>query len=288
MPTTQHSNSAPARRPWERPPSTAFAPPTPDRDQHTPPLPAPSTATDSAADSAPDHPSATESASAADLPTATTPARTPAPPRPATTPPPAGLIRPRSSRRRTRGLLIAVTAFAVVVIASVAAGAWAIDSMSSTSADSGPDAPAAIDNAVAPVSQPPVADPDDPCPETTTAHVTTGDDEGGLVGGAEVIKRFNYAYYVWRSGTRAREVVAPDTHQVGSAADLDGAISSIPAGTTFCLSITDRGHGLWAVQLAHNTPNPADRALWYQLVQTVDDHGRTWIVSINDDIRKGQ
>jgi hypothetical protein len=198
----------------------------------------------------------------------------------------------RRPRRRTRGLLIAITAFVLVVAGSVAAGAWAIGSMSATtSTSSRPNTPAATSVEHAPTAAAaPTADPTDPCPDTTNGKVTTGDDEGGVVGGAEVIKRFNFAYYVWRSGARAHEVVAPNTprHQVGSVADLEGGIATVPTGTAFCLSITDRGHGLWAVQLAHNTPNPADRKVWHQLVQTVDEQGRTWIASIHNDIRKGQ
>ncbi|MDV7136766.1 hypothetical protein [Williamsia muralis] len=215
------------------------------------------------------------------------------PPAPLRRPSPA--IRPPQQPRRRgarRGLLIAVTAFVLVVTASAGAGVWALQSMSSSTskptASAIPSAPVqVIDSIATQPSSPPTADPADPCPETTTGAVTTGDDQGDVVGGAAVIKRFNFAYYVWRSGAKAREVVAPNA-LVGTVQQLDDGIRSIPEGSTFCLSITDRGEGLWAVQLTQNTPNPADRKVWHQLVQTVDSQGRTWIVSIDTDKRKGQ
>lgn len=294
---TNYPNSAPARKPWERPASAAFAPPNPGA-----PAREEATTTGAASTTAGEPASSSTSTSAISRSAAATQhaeraaAPTPGPQRPQQAPaddviaPPSESVSPLlAPRRRTRGLLIAITAFVLVVAGSVAAGAWAIGSMSSTtSTSSRPNTPAATPTGEhAPTAAAaPTADPTDPCPDTTNGKVTTGDDEGDVVGGAEVIKRFNFAYYTWRSGIRAHEVVAPDA-QVGSVADLEAGIKTIPAGTTFCLSVTDRGEGLWAVELAHNTPDPADRRVWFQLVQTVDNDGRTWIVSIDTDKRKG-
>lgn len=302
---TTHHNPPPrsfARRPWERPPSPQLQPPAPitaDTGQHedgtslerpTQAIPTTSVeAPDISVPSTSEQPPAMVAApSAAGLDPVV--AQPPAPLRP-----PSPTIRPpRQPRRRgsRRGLLIAVTVFVVVVAASVGAGVWALQSMSSSTstpaASAIPSAPVqVIDSIATQPSSPPTADPADPCPETTTGAVTTGDDQGDVVGGAAVIKRFNFAYYVWRSGAKAREVVAPNA-LVGTVQQLDDGIRSIPEGSTFCLSITDRGEGLWAVQLTQNTPNPADRKVWHQLVQTVDSQGRTWIVSIDTDKRKGQ
>lgn len=296
-----HTSFGP-RKPWQRPASPISAPPKsgpPAKTQHThtPAKPQPATGSEST--------STTAGATLGQPPLRVDNAQMAPPRMPEDTAdtariPAAGsavpLVQPHRSRprRNKRGLFIAAVTFALVVTGSVVAGVWALGSMSSTPSASGPTTDrlalpqsAATGTPPAAVEPSPVGPADPPCPSATEGKVTTGDDEGDLVGGAEVIKRFNFAYYVWRSGARAHEVVAPQA-QVGSIADLDVGIKSIPEGTTFCLSITDRGEGLWAVQLAHNTPNIADRKVWYQLVQTVEDQGRTWIVSIDQDKRKGQ
>ena len=304
---TTHHNPPPrsfARRPWERPPSPQLQPPAPitadtGQDDDRTSIERPTQAIPTTSVEAPhisvlsssEPPPAMAAPSATGLdPVAARPTAPPRPQSPAIRP-------PQQPRRRgsRRGLLIALTAFVVVVTASVGAGVWALQSMSSApsgteraTGSTGPSAPVQVlDSIATQPSSPPTPDPADPCPETTTGAITTGDDQGDVVGGAAVIKRFNFAYYVWRSGAKAREVVAPNA-LVGTVQQLDDGIRSIPEGSTFCLSITDRGEGLWAVQLTQNTPNPADRKVWHQLVQTVDSQGRTWIVSIDTDKRKGQ
>ncbi|MBE7190355.1 hypothetical protein [Jatrophihabitans endophyticus] len=114
-----------------------------------------------------------------------------------------------------------------------------------------------------------------------------GRDAGGDRGGAQVIKKFDYAYYVTRSGAAARAVVTP-TARVGDAAALQDYIDhQLPAGTTHCLQITDRGDGLFAVTLAETRPGQQPTLL-YQLVRTVDLGGRTFITAIDTDPAKGK
>ncbi|WP_249146204.1 hypothetical protein [Gordonia sp. SCSIO 19800] len=121
---------------------------------------------------------------------------------------------------------------------------------------------------------------DDDCPEGVDGPVTTGNDSGDQESGPGVIKAFDYAYYVDRSGERARAVATPTG--VGSTQALQASIDGLPPDTGHCLRITDRGNGLYAVQLTET--RPGEQPIVYpQLIQTVQADGKTWIASIKKD-----
>lgn len=186
------------------------------------------------------------------------------------TPPPAQ----PGHRRNMRGYIIA-SALVVVVLVIGAIGA----SVLTGAGDSAP--PAAEPSVAAP---PPVATApsDEDCPDATDGPVTTGRDAGGTVGGAEVIKAFEYAYYVKRSGTAARELVAP-LGKPNRADQMQAFIDRLDPDTLHCVKITDRGNGLWAVELTELLPRGGEPITYHQLIQTIDANGRTFINSIVKD-----
>lgn len=89
--------------------------------------------------------------------------------------------------------------------------------------------------------------PENTCPASTSGPVTTGNGPGST-SGAGVIEKFDYAYYVQRDATAAREVIDPSvrtqiapTTGTPDRPSFDTSINSLPAGTTHCLKITDTG-----------------------------------------------
>lgn len=120
------------------------------------------------------------------------------------------------------------------------------------------------------------------CQATTTGPVTIGNDPGGTSGGDQVIKAFDYAYYVTRSGDAARAVVAPDA-KVGTAQEIQGGIDKLDPRTRHCLKITERSAGLYGVELTEIPPDGQSPVVIYQQIQTKDANGRTWIESIIPD-----
>lgn len=124
--------------------------------------------------------------------------------------------------------------------------------------------------------EPPVAvsddpTPVDPCPETVEGTTTSGNGVGDQSSGAGAILAWNYRYYVTRNAAAAKAVTAENA--VAAEADLEEAISLVPAGTAHCVQITDRGHGVYAVELTVSNLSQPIR----QLVQTkkVDDR---WLI----------
>lgn len=195
-------------------------------------------------------------------------------------------------RNRTRRALVAAVAgLCVAGIAIVGVGAWVWSSIGWLHSDSSTtalDLPArsveASTPAPTPSKAPAAGDPG--CPSGSDGPVSFGRDSGGTRGGVEVIKFFDFAYYVTRSGTAARTVVAP-TGAVGDAARLQSFIDKVPAGTTHCLQITDRGRGLYAVTVAVTEPSKQPE-LVFQLINTADVGDRTVITSIAPDPAKGK
>lgn len=185
-------------------------------------------------------------------------------------PPPA---RP-GHRRNMRGYIIA-SALVVVVLAIGGIGAVLLNGASDSTPSTG-QTPAAAPPPTA------TAPSDADCPDTTDGPVTTGRDPGGTVGGAEVIKAFEYAYYVKRSGTAARELVAP-LGKPNRADQMQAFIDRLDPDTLHCVKITDRGNGLWAVELTELLPRGGEPITYHQLIQTIDADGRTFINSIVKD-----
>lgn len=176
--------------------------------------------------------------------------------------------------RRVR-VLVAGSAAVVVVAGVLAAVVGSL--LSGASEDPQPRDPVAVLGATSSAPPPPA----DECPEQVDGPVTVGNDEGDQTSGPGVIKAFDYAYYVRRSGEAARAVATPNG--VGTTADLQKSIDTRPAGTSHCLRITDRGTGLYAVTLTETQPDQAQPTVYRQLIQTVQANGKTWIASISKD-----
>lgn len=182
---------------------------------------------------------------------------------------------------RYRWPLAIVGAAVVVLVATIA--------VLGTTA-SGPAPKAAGSGIVIPsgaASAPAAADAD--CPTGTQGPTTTGRDGGGTDSGPAVIKAFEHAYYVDRSGDKARAVVSPTAKNASGAPfssgpQLQASIDKFIAPQTLhCVSITDRGAGLYAVTLTETPPHGVNGQVYHQLIQTTTDQGRTWIVSIATD-----
>ncbi|WP_378733336.1 hypothetical protein [Nocardia brasiliensis] len=111
------------------------------------------------------------------------------------------------------------------------------------------------------------------------AHPT----EGGLTAavtepGARAIARFEAAYYLFRSGVRAREAVAASA-AIPDAAQIQAGIDSIPAGTTYCAHISRLAGGLYGVEVHEFRPGEPEN-VWRQQMSTSDSDGRTVVTSI--------
>jgi hypothetical protein len=176
-------------------------------------------------------------------------------------------------------VIAAVLIVAVVVIA----GGWAVKTVIGGTDDApNADLPALdqIQSPTAAVPPPSVTDP--ACPSTAVGAVSWGKDAGGTDTGVEAIKKFDYGYYVTRSGVAAREAVAPDA-LVGDAASLQSSIDAMPQGTTHCLQITDRGNGTYEVRLAEFRPN-SEPELTFQVIETARQGDRTVITAIPTNV----
>lgn len=198
-------------------------------------------------------------------------------------------LAPAAGRGRSRRRpLVAVVLAAAVLVGVAGLGVWAVSSLlTGTSQAPNADLPA-LDQLPSPslgaVPPPSVTDP--ACPSTAVGAVSWGKDAGGTDTGVEAIKKFDYGYYVTRSGVAAREAVAPDA-LVGDAASLQSSIDAMPPGTTHCLQITDRGNGTYVVRLAEFRPN-AEPELTFQVIQTARQGGRTVITAIPTNVSIGR
>ena len=185
---------------------------------------------------------------------------------------------PPRRRRALRGFVIAA-ALLVLVMALAGVGAFVALSGDSTEnrAVSDPSTPSAI------AAPPAAAEQDADCPNRTDGPVTTGRDAGGTTSGPAAIKAFEHAYFVDRSGAKAREVVAP-LARVPSAQEIQGGIDTqLAPGTGHCLRITDRTGGLWGVELTMLPPAGAEPEVLRQLISTAVVDGRTLITAITKD-----
>ncbi|MFE7418331.1 hypothetical protein [Rhodococcus sp. NPDC057529] len=119
------------------------------------------------------------------------------------------------------------------------------------------------------------------CTASRDGATVVGNGPGGTTDGVAAILAFDHAYYVERSGAKAREVVAPDA-PLGSAETIQGGIDSLlPEGTEHCLAITETEPGHYAVTLSELRPDGSTKQ-YEQVVTTADRDGRTYITSIGD------
>ena len=167
----------------------------------------------------------------------------------------------------------AVSAVGLAAVGLVGAGVWALMPEDSTGSDE------FVDGMSSMMTSP--ANPAPSCAESSEGGVVTGAGPGGFASGPEAILGFDYAYYVDRSGARAREFTTPDA-AVGTSEQLQKeGIDTIPADTRHCLRITTRAPDEYSVELTHMVPG-ADPVVWTQLVRTRTEGGRTLIASITD------
>ncbi|MCZ4581730.1 hypothetical protein O4158_22100 [Gordonia amicalis] len=122
------------------------------------------------------------------------------------------------------------------------------------------------------------------CPTRTEGATTTGRDPGNQTSGVNVIKAFDYAYYTWRSGTAARAMVSSDG-KVAPAMQIQSAIDVLDQDLRYCLSITDRGKGVYGVELTEIPPIGEPRVI-NQKITTTEIGGKFWIAAIEKDTPK--
>ncbi|NKY37031.1 hypothetical protein HGA13_28765 [Nocardia speluncae] len=120
------------------------------------------------------------------------------------------------------------------------------------------------------------------CPATQDGAVTVGNGAGDTTSGPDAVLGFQHAFYTQRSGTGAREFVAPDSPAISAAETIQGAIDEqIPAGTQHCVRITERTANTFDVDLTERRPNGAT-TVYKQTVTTVERDGKTLLWVIED------
>ena len=191
--------------------------------------------------------------------------------------------RPAPRRRSKRGYFIAAALLACVL---VVAGIGALLAFGGGGNSPTTDIPQATPQSTVSVGAPaaPVAPAQDAdCPNRSENGVTTGRDPGDTTSGPAVIKAFEHAYYVERNGARARSY-GTELARMGTAASMQAFIDTqLPPGTTYCTRITDRGAGLFSLELSEIPPGGGEPLLIRQLVQTAEVEGRTLITAITKD-----
>lgn len=179
-------------------------------------------------------------------------------------------------RRNTRSAALAAGVLvALIIIAGVTAVVTlgGIGSGDATPRAIAPEPDTTSSSAAA--AAPPV-DPNADCPSATKGNVTTGRDAGDFSSGAGVIKKYDYAFYVARSGAQARDTGTP-TANMGAPEAIQTTIDHTPAGTRHCLRIVDSGAGLFDVTLTEIPPGGGAPTIYQQRFQTTDIGGRTLI-----------
>ncbi|MFQ6328013.1 hypothetical protein ACLMAL_17995 [Nocardia sp. CWNU-33] len=123
------------------------------------------------------------------------------------------------------------------------------------------------------------------CEQRRTPDVVSGTDPGGTSDGPSAILAFERAYYVQRSGSAARAVVADDA-AVPPAEQIQRGINQIPVGTLYCVLITRTATGVgdgqshWEVQLTQQNPGQQPQT-FTQIITTRTAANRTLITAIN-------
>lgn len=92
------------------------------------------------------------------------------------------------------------------------------------------------------------------CRPSGDSKVTVGNGRGDQSSGEGAILAFDYAYYVDRSGAKARDLMA-DSIRETTAETLQGAIDELPEGAEHCLTITPDKPNTYKVELAEYVPD---------------------------------
>ncbi|RMI31736.1 hypothetical protein [Nocardia stercoris] len=124
------------------------------------------------------------------------------------------------------------------------------------------------------------ATPTSTCVQQTSGSVMTGNGPGDTSSGPGVIFGFQHAFYVERSGFRARDFVAPDAADISAPEVIQQGIDQqIPPGTTYCVRIDQRAPDSFDVDVTEHRPDGTNQR-YPQVVRTVNRDGRWAIFSI--------
>ncbi|WP_067475566.1 hypothetical protein [Nocardia amamiensis] len=120
------------------------------------------------------------------------------------------------------------------------------------------------------------------CPSSKDGKVTVGNGVGDTSSGPGAILGLQYAFYVERSGERARRFVAPDAENVSAAENIQKGIDEqVPVGTTHCLRITETAADTFDVDLTEHRPD-GTTTVYKQTVTTASRDGKTLVYAIRD------
>ncbi|MFR9750248.1 hypothetical protein ACL02S_04325 [Nocardia sp. 004] len=117
------------------------------------------------------------------------------------------------------------------------------------------------------------------CPTERDDVIVRSAEAGGTNSGPDVVLLFQYAYYVERSGARARAAVAPDA-AVPPARIIQRGIDTVPAETTHCVRIVTISDNRYSVEVTEYRPGGAPATYNKQTVTTAVIDGRTLITGI--------
>jgi hypothetical protein len=134
-----------------------------------------------------------------------------------------------------------------------------------------------------PVSLDSVAPTARPSSSTATATATAAPakcpaDQGDQASAEGVIAAFEHAYYLQRSGAAVRALVAPGA-PFNSAEAIQRGIDSVPAGTTYCLTVTGVAPDTYSIGLTEYAPGGEEKQ-YLQKVTTAVVDGRVFIASV--------
>ncbi|WP_431972157.1 hypothetical protein [Nocardia sp. bgisy134] len=117
------------------------------------------------------------------------------------------------------------------------------------------------------------------CPTERADRLIRSAAPGSTASGPDVVLAFQYAYYVERSGERARAFVAPDAN-ISAAPTIQRGIDSVPEGTTHCVRIVTVADNMYSVEVTEYRPGGAPATYNKQTVTTAVIGGRTLIMGI--------
>ncbi|MEU4648650.1 MULTISPECIES: hypothetical protein [Nocardia] len=119
------------------------------------------------------------------------------------------------------------------------------------------------------------------CPHKRSTALSSGADPGDTTSAVSVIFAFQYAYYVQRSATKAREYVTADAN-VPPAQHIQDGIDSVPVGTRYCATVVPTAPGRWQVQIREQWPNKTPELLAALIITTATEpDGTATITAIN-------
>ncbi|MEW1735806.1 hypothetical protein AB0346_07640 [Nocardia beijingensis] len=117
------------------------------------------------------------------------------------------------------------------------------------------------------------------CPTERSDAIVRSAEPGGTGSGPDAVLSFQYAYYVERSGERARAAVAPNA-DVQPAWVIQRGIDSVPIGTTHCVRIVTVADNRYSVEVTEYRPGGTPATYSRQTVTTAVIDGRTLITGI--------